>query len=89
MNHKVERVDNLMYKGCESHWHCTKCDNYWPFHCYTNTQLENMECGSTTKDTLQLYDYCNICGRRIVVGETHYDLVNGETICTNCCKKEK
>lgn len=26
MKHKVELVHNLMYKGCEPHWHCTQCD---------------------------------------------------------------
>ncbi len=44
MNHKVERFENLMYKGCESHWHCVQCDDYWPFHCYGRADLEAMEC---------------------------------------------
>lgn len=43
-NHEVERVENLMYKGCEPHWHCTHCNNYWPFHCYGRKDLEQMEC---------------------------------------------
>jgi len=42
--HKVERFENLMYKGCESHWHCIYCDDYWPFHCYGKKDLEQMEC---------------------------------------------
>lgn len=43
-SHKVERVNNLMYPGCEPHWHCTECDDYWPFHCYSKSDLEQMEC---------------------------------------------
>lgn len=42
--HEVKRFENLMYKGCESHWHCIYCDNYWPFHCYGKEDLEQMEC---------------------------------------------
>lgn len=42
--HEVERVENLMYKGCEPHWHCIHCDNYWPFHCYSRKDLEQMTC---------------------------------------------
>lgn len=38
--HKVERVDNLMYNGCEPHWHCKHCDQYTPFHCYSKEELE-------------------------------------------------
>ena len=44
--HKVERVENLMYKGCEPHWHCIYCDDYWPFHCYGRKDLEQMPCVS-------------------------------------------
>lgn len=44
--HEVERFENLMYKGCEPHWHCIHCDNYWPFHCYGKKDLEQMECPS-------------------------------------------
>lgn len=33
--HTVIRVDNLMYKGCELHWKCTKCGICIPFHCYS------------------------------------------------------
>jgi len=44
MYHEVERFENLMYKGCESHWHCIHCDDYWPFHCYGKKDLEQMEC---------------------------------------------
>ena len=43
-NHEVERFENLMYKGCEPHWHCVYCDNYWPFHCYGRKDLEQMKC---------------------------------------------
>lgn len=43
-NHEVERFENLMYKGCEPHWHCVHCDNYWPFHCYGRKDLEQMKC---------------------------------------------
>lgn len=46
--HEVERFENLMYKGCESHWHCIHCDNYWPFHCYGKKDLEQMECPART-----------------------------------------
>lgn len=42
--HEVERFENLMYKGCESHWHCIYCDDYWPFYCYGRKDLEQMEC---------------------------------------------
>jgi len=42
--HEVERFENLMYEGCESHWHCIHCDDYWPFHCYGKKDLEQMEC---------------------------------------------
>ena len=43
-NHEVERVENLMYKGCEPHWHCIHCNDYWPFHCYGRKDLEQMKC---------------------------------------------
>ena len=42
--HEVERVENLMYEGCESHWHCIHCNDYWPFHCYGRKDLEQMPC---------------------------------------------
>lgn len=42
--HKVERVENLIYEGCEPHWHCIHCDDYWPFHCYGKKDLEQMAC---------------------------------------------
>lgn len=44
MNHKVKRIENLMYKGCESHWKCTICGICIPFHCYGKEDLEKMEC---------------------------------------------
>ena len=50
MKHKVEGVHNLMYKGCEPHWHCTQCDVYIPIHCYTKEELENMDCKENIKN---------------------------------------
>ena len=50
MKHKVELVHNLMYKGCEPHWHCTQCDVYIPIHCYTKEELENMDCKENKDD---------------------------------------
>lgn len=44
MKHKVVRIDNLMYNGCEPHWKCVKCGKAVPFHCYTKEQFENQEC---------------------------------------------
>lgn len=42
--HKVVRVDNLMYNGCEPHWKCTRCGMCVPFHCYTKEQFEGQDC---------------------------------------------
>lgn len=53
MYHKVERVDDLMYKGCEPHWHCIQCDDYWPFHCFTDKQLEKMTCNVINSNTVE------------------------------------
>ena len=44
MKHKVELVKDLMYKGCEFHWHCIYCNDYIPVHCYSKEELEKMEC---------------------------------------------
>lgn len=44
MKHKVVRIDNLMYRGCEPHWKCIHCGICIPFHCYTKEQLEKQEC---------------------------------------------
>lgn len=44
MKHQVVRVDNLMYKGCESHWGCKRCGYIVPFHCYPKEDFEQMEC---------------------------------------------
>lgn len=44
LTHKVIRVDNLMYDGCEPHWKCTRCGKCVPFHCYTKEQFESQEC---------------------------------------------
>lgn len=44
MTHKVERINNLMYKGCEPHWRCTICGICIPFHCYSKNDIEKMEC---------------------------------------------
>ena len=51
MKHKVVRIDNLMYKGCEPHWKCVRCGMCVPFHCYTKEQFENQECTYKTKKT--------------------------------------
>lgn len=53
--HEVKRFENLMYKGCEPHWHCIHCDNYWPFHCYGRKDLEQMECPARN-DRLVMFD---------------------------------
>lgn len=47
MNHKVKRVDNLMYKGCEPHWKCEHCGVCIPFHCFTKEALEQQKCEGT------------------------------------------
>lgn len=44
MKHKVKRVKDLMYPGCESHWKCIYCGICIPFHCYTKEQIEQQEC---------------------------------------------
>ena len=44
LKHKVVRVDNLMYNGCEPHWKCTRCGKCVPFHCYTKEQFESQDC---------------------------------------------
>ena len=44
MTHKVELVKDLMYKGCELHWHCIYCNDYIPVHCSSKEELEKMEC---------------------------------------------
>ena len=56
--HEVERFENLMYNGCESHWHCICCDGFWPFHCYGKKDLEQMECPAKRKQ----YDALNANG---------------------------
>lgn len=37
---------------------------------------------------MELWALCDICGRRIYVGEKCYGLPNGTTLCTYCCKPE-
>lgn len=44
MTHKVIRIENLMYKGCESHWKCVRCGVCIPLHCWDKEDLEKMEC---------------------------------------------
>lgn len=44
MKHEVERVDNLMYKGCEPHYKCKHCGICIPFHCGSKEYVENKEC---------------------------------------------
>lgn len=43
--HAAKLVFNLMYKGCEPHWQCTKCGKVVPLHCYTKEEFENQCCG--------------------------------------------
>ena len=50
LTHKVIRVDNLMYDGCEPHWKCTRCGKCVPFHCYTKEQFENQDCRPSFTD---------------------------------------
>lgn len=44
MRHKAIRVENLMYKGCESHWKCVYCGDAVPIHCYTKEEFEKRCC---------------------------------------------
>ena len=44
MKHKVVRVDNLMYKGCEPHWKCIYCGLVVPFHCFKKEEIEYSNC---------------------------------------------
>ena len=37
---------------------------------------------------MELWALCDICGRRIYVGEKCYGLPNGMTLCAYCCKPE-
>jgi len=48
--HTVIRIDDLMYKGCEPHWKCTKCGICIPFHCYKKENIEEMECSKKIDD---------------------------------------
>lgn len=50
LKHKVVRVDNLMYNGCEPHWKCTRCGKCVPFHCYTKEQFESQDCKPSSTD---------------------------------------
>lgn len=50
LTHKVIRVDNLMYDGCEPHWKCTRCGKCVPFHCYTKEQFESQDCKPSSTD---------------------------------------
>lgn len=52
LKHKVVRVDNLMYNGCEPHWKCTRCGECVPFHCYTKEQFESQDCKPDFADNL-------------------------------------
>lgn len=49
MKHKAIRIENLMYKGCESHWKCTICGECVPFHCYKKHEFEELECKGNQK----------------------------------------
>ena len=44
MKHTAVRIDDLMYKGCEPHWMCTRCKMAVPFHCCNKQQFEEFEC---------------------------------------------
>ena len=44
VKHKAIRIDNLMYVGCEPHWKCVNCGECVPFHCYTKSEFEDMNC---------------------------------------------
>lgn len=37
---------------------------------------------------METWAFCDICGRRIPVGEKCYGLPNGTTLCADCCKPE-
>ena len=50
LKHKVVRVDNLMYNGCEPHWKCTRCGKCVPFHCYTKKEFESQDCRPSSTD---------------------------------------
>lgn len=49
MKHKVIRVNNLMYRGCEPHWGCTICGDAVPFHCYKWEEYAKKECPGGVK----------------------------------------
>lgn len=63
MTHEVIRVDNLMYRGCEPHWKCIHCGICIPFHCYSKSEIEDMECEKVVdvlnKDKLKSKDSIN------------------------------
>lgn len=44
MKHKVVRIKNLMYDGCEDHYGCVVCSLCVPLHCYTEEQFKYMDC---------------------------------------------
>jgi hypothetical protein len=46
--HRVVRVNDLMYKGCEPHWKCVKCGICIPFHCYKKDEIEKQECSGSS-----------------------------------------
>lgn len=49
--HKVVRIDNLLYPGCEPHWKCTVCGECVPFHCWSKEEFSRMLCtGSNNED---------------------------------------
>lgn len=43
-HHVVKLIKDLMYKGCEPHWQCIKCDECVPAHCYSKEEFEQQEC---------------------------------------------
>lgn len=43
-HHKVEKVYDLLYPGCEPHYRCVHCGECIPVHCYSKEELEDMFC---------------------------------------------
>lgn len=54
MKHKVVRVKDLLYKGCEDHHGCVICSQCVPIHCFTKEQFSNMECSGLQELTFDI-----------------------------------
>lgn len=97
MKHKVIRIDNLMYNGCEPHWKCTRCGKCVPFHCYTKEQFENQECiikdnnkCIKVENSNSFYARCDCCGTEWNIDILYYNDFNLCPKCgTKCIKKLK